>query len=371
MLITSGYNFEGYDIVEYFGHASAQVVLGTGFFSSTSAAVADIFGTTSNSYEAKLDQAEQIGKARLMNKAVQNGCNAIIGLDVDYTTFSNDVMGVIVGGTLVKVTKQISNRKSKCFINSNYNLFCGIRCLESTLSRIGEDKVYLHVNGKKYFQEPLNAIEATVNIKTIFGKEYTIDNIMFADIEEYNDIFYSECVLLDNLCAKDYKLIQSVGIVIKKYVSLNKIFDIDIEQNLESSLSETALKALRNSERIDAVQFPYRNKNNWYCCCGKENPLSTDTCQYCKQNVKIENLKYILEDNTEETASIHEKIAYATSNYSTAKEIYEYLLTINSDSEIFYNEILPRIKRIQANERVYGNSKEDVIKVFNEYHMIS
>ena len=44
MLITSGYNFQGYDIVSYLGHESVQVVLGTGFFSSFDASISDFCG---------------------------------------------------------------------------------------------------------------------------------------------------------------------------------------------------------------------------------------------------------------------------------------------------------------------------------------
>lgn len=41
MLITTGYNFEGYVITQYIDVISASVVLGTGIFSSFGAAVAD------------------------------------------------------------------------------------------------------------------------------------------------------------------------------------------------------------------------------------------------------------------------------------------------------------------------------------------
>ena len=50
MLITSGYEFEGYDIIEYKEYASAQVVLGTGFFSSVGKTTADFLGTSNEIY---------------------------------------------------------------------------------------------------------------------------------------------------------------------------------------------------------------------------------------------------------------------------------------------------------------------------------
>ena len=98
MILTSGYNLEGYDIVSYIGYESARAVIGTGFFSSLDASVSDFFGVRSNMYEDKLDLAEKAAREQLIRKAKHMGGNAIIGIDVDYTTFTADLMGVIVGG---------------------------------------------------------------------------------------------------------------------------------------------------------------------------------------------------------------------------------------------------------------------------------
>lgn len=60
MLLTTGYNFEGYDIVKYLDVLSASVVLGTGMFSSANVSIADFFGTRSDSYERKLQDAKML-----------------------------------------------------------------------------------------------------------------------------------------------------------------------------------------------------------------------------------------------------------------------------------------------------------------------
>ena len=49
--ITSGYNFEGYNIPESLGLCSGEAALGTGFLSSLGAGLADILGTNSTLYE--------------------------------------------------------------------------------------------------------------------------------------------------------------------------------------------------------------------------------------------------------------------------------------------------------------------------------
>ena len=54
MLITSGYNFEGYEITDYLGLCSGEAALGTGFLSSLGAGIADFLGTNSTLYEEKL-----------------------------------------------------------------------------------------------------------------------------------------------------------------------------------------------------------------------------------------------------------------------------------------------------------------------------
>ena len=48
--ITSGYNFEGYNITEYLGLCSGEAALGTGFLSSLGAGIAYILGTNSTMY---------------------------------------------------------------------------------------------------------------------------------------------------------------------------------------------------------------------------------------------------------------------------------------------------------------------------------
>ena len=109
MLITTGYNFEGYTIIEYLGVFSGECVLGTGFLSSLGAGFSDMFGTNSGMYAGKLRRAKQSAMNVLERQVREIGANAIIGLDIDYTTFSADIMGVIANGTAVKIVKNTNN----------------------------------------------------------------------------------------------------------------------------------------------------------------------------------------------------------------------------------------------------------------------
>lgn len=102
-LITTGYNFEGYDIIKYRGLVSGEVVLGTGFLSEFSASFSDFFGSESNKFADKIIDAKEAAKQKLINNVIKAGGNAVIGVDFDYIMFGNNMIGVSVNGTAVVV----------------------------------------------------------------------------------------------------------------------------------------------------------------------------------------------------------------------------------------------------------------------------
>ena len=57
--VTTGYDFEGYQIMDYKGIVSGDIVLGTGFISEFAASWSDAFGTTSNTFAGKMKTAKQ------------------------------------------------------------------------------------------------------------------------------------------------------------------------------------------------------------------------------------------------------------------------------------------------------------------------
>lgn len=105
-MLTTGYNFEGYKIKSYLGVISSETVLGTGFLSEFSASFADFFGTQSKMFENKLDSAKQVTMDKLIKKSSILGGNAIIGVDIDYIMFSNNIIGVIANGTSVVIEEE-------------------------------------------------------------------------------------------------------------------------------------------------------------------------------------------------------------------------------------------------------------------------
>lgn len=106
MLITSGFNFEGYIIKEYIKFISSEVVLGMGAFQGFTAAISNLAGTESNALKDKLNEAKNIVNDAIINQAANLGANAIIGVDIDYTMFGGELLGVIMSGTAVIVDKK-------------------------------------------------------------------------------------------------------------------------------------------------------------------------------------------------------------------------------------------------------------------------
>lgn len=104
-LMTTGSFLQGYTIEKYLGIVSGQVVIGSGFFSSFEASLADLSGTEASGYTDKLDLAKEVAQKRAVYKSVRLGGNALIGVDVEYTTFTNDLMSVIFTGTSVLVRR--------------------------------------------------------------------------------------------------------------------------------------------------------------------------------------------------------------------------------------------------------------------------
>ncbi len=93
MLLTTTSFVENYEVEDYLGVITSEVVLGTGFLSSLDAGIADLFGSESTGYSSKLQRAKDKAILELKSQANLRGADGIIGIDIDYTTFSADIIG--------------------------------------------------------------------------------------------------------------------------------------------------------------------------------------------------------------------------------------------------------------------------------------
>ncbi len=99
MLITSGFNFEGYKIVKYSGYISGDDAINVdrgltvfGFGGNNTAD--DLMGSLVKIRRNALDE--------LKEAAVNLGCNAVIGVDFDYLTLDPQTHDLIGTGTVLK-----------------------------------------------------------------------------------------------------------------------------------------------------------------------------------------------------------------------------------------------------------------------------
>ncbi len=103
VILTTTSNIEGYAIRQYLGIESVEIVIGTGVISEFTSAITDFFGERSSAFEKKLAHAKSAAIQRLKAVAFQKGANAVVGMDIDYTEFAANRIGVVVNGTLVRI----------------------------------------------------------------------------------------------------------------------------------------------------------------------------------------------------------------------------------------------------------------------------
>lgn len=101
--ITTTHHIDGYRIIDYIDIETVEVVLGTGFFSEFTSEISDFFGARSSAFEQKMQNAKKTAFNRLKYLAYERKGNAVVGIDIDYTEFTGNRIGVIVSGTIVKI----------------------------------------------------------------------------------------------------------------------------------------------------------------------------------------------------------------------------------------------------------------------------
>ena len=103
IVITTTNNVDGHRVIRYVGIESIEIVIGTGMFSELGGDISDFFGLRSTGFEKKLQHAKQTAFKALKHLALQQGANAVVGIDLDYTEFSGNRIGLIANGTLVSI----------------------------------------------------------------------------------------------------------------------------------------------------------------------------------------------------------------------------------------------------------------------------
>ena len=107
MIVTTTPNVEGKQIVEYKQVVFGEVIAGANFMRDFFAGITDVIGGRSSVYERRISRARQDALKELEEleeKAHALGANAIVGVEVNYTTVGTKSMFmVIASGTAVVV----------------------------------------------------------------------------------------------------------------------------------------------------------------------------------------------------------------------------------------------------------------------------
>jgi len=101
VLVTTTPTVDGYRAVRYLGIESIEIVIGTGVWSELTTELSDFFGARSRAFERKLQDAKKLAMQALKYVAAEQGANAVVGIDMDFTEFSGNRIGLILNGTLV------------------------------------------------------------------------------------------------------------------------------------------------------------------------------------------------------------------------------------------------------------------------------
>ena len=105
MILTTTGHIENREIAEYKGIVFGEVITGINFFKDIGAGLRNIFGGRSQGYEEELTLAREQALQVMEQRANALGCNAIVGVKMDYEVLGadNGMLMVTCSGTGVRV----------------------------------------------------------------------------------------------------------------------------------------------------------------------------------------------------------------------------------------------------------------------------
>lgn len=308
VLMTTGFYFDGFSIEKHIGVFSGECALGTGFLSSLKSDVSDILGMNSKAYTDKLREAKDHALEQLREQTIRAGGNAVIGLSINYTMFSRDIIGVIANGTAVKIDAIRHDQLSDEVIPVlKYNKNIAFRPI-SLRGHSVQDQYAFSIELFYDLEEDTSSILVDMKFITVFGKIYDLKDVAFTNFSfTRKKHLVSDYTRLSIPSCENISLLKNVIVVTKKYIQNDELFDFscsDLEHELVGQ------------------EYQY----------GEKPPMD-----------EIEEL-------------------------SSGKEIYEYLKTYMEKYGHSEPELMERLAKLVDVERFYGNSKRDVIQYIKDYY---
>lgn len=101
--ITTTGNIEGRQVAAYLGLVAGETILGVNVFKDITAGFRNIVGGRSGKYEEELRKGRETALQELLERAVELGADAVIGVKIDYETVGGQMLMVTAAGTAVKL----------------------------------------------------------------------------------------------------------------------------------------------------------------------------------------------------------------------------------------------------------------------------
>jgi len=103
MLLSTTSIVDGRPVSRYLGVVTGEAIIGANIFRDMFAAVRDVVGGRSGTYEKALNEAREVAMGEMQKRAEALGANAVIGIDIDYEVLgqNNGMLMVAVSGTAV------------------------------------------------------------------------------------------------------------------------------------------------------------------------------------------------------------------------------------------------------------------------------
>ena len=369
-MFTSGFNFEGYHITKYYGVFTGEAVIGTGPISELKANWSDVLGINNKAFCDKLDIVEGDAIVALKeNVSRHTHANAIIGVDLDFNMFANNLISVIVNGTAVKIQKdKIKEEYSKildCPV-MDYNFSIDIRPCKARFYISDSKPTLMQLQVYSYSPKFLSAMQFDLSVNTLLGDQYKVTDMILADFKIDQEqstktigVYQSERMPIE-LPISNFRAIESVNINVKKYKQGQEIGK-PAYANTVVSFPVTALIQLKKRYGDDAVSEIFETDDTWTCACGYQNSLVLDHCSLCHRQ-KGETICGDPQE-TIEKYSLYHTILDEVQPLGSAKEILEGLKRHQGEIP---DEIIEKIEKMATNEAMFGNMKRDCIQYLEQ-----
>lgn len=322
MLITSGYNFEGWRITKYLGvFSGCHYYHGNGNDTADTARAKAISSVTA--------QAQEVG------------ANAIIGLDVDYRIYFNpnhaySSTAVFANGTAVRI-ERIQEESEADLELPVYPADTSAPLRPTRLHLCGQRAA---LEMMVYKGEAPRSVLAEIKIKTAYGQEIDLGSAAFGGFSQSNKAD-------ERLLASDFSLLaDSVPRpAVSAVVKIAGVYDTS---------EADALQALRVKYGPDAICPYFKDESGWQCVCGTRNALENETCALCARPRDMEKASL-----TPLNISEAEKL-------SSAAEICRYISGLGLAKTEAIQKMLEDLQEAAQLEKAYGNNKSSALRVLQD-----